>query len=297
MAVLIALFKLIRVGNLFMLMMAQSIFYFFIFPKTNVLSSSNFYSFLLLTLATVLIAAGGYIINDYFDIECDRINKPNKSYIPKLISKNTAIGVYLSTSIMGLLLAYLLAIHIENMQLTFVFSTIILSLFIYSKYLKKYILIGNILISVLVASNILVLLYLIQFSTHTSYGVELLVKFSFFSFFINLVREIIKDIEDIKGDYNTGMKTTPILLGIDRTKKLIYIVSIIPVYLMIRFFMDDLKENTIAQIFYFVFVLTSLLLFFIKLKTAKAKQDFHFLSTLLKGILLFGLLLIFLIIH
>jgi 4-hydroxybenzoate polyprenyltransferase len=296
MSTLVGFVKLIRWGNLLMLSIAQFIFYYIVFPISNTVNETSLLHFILLTLATVFIAASGYIINDVFDTICDKINKPNKTYIPNPISEKMAFRYYFLFSALGILLGTFLSYILQNLALSFVFIGIAISLYLYSKYIQKTPLLGNILISILVASNTLIIPLFTISPSYNTLGFDLLIQFSFFAFFINLLREIIKDIQDIDGDFNAKMKTLPITIGIERTKKVIYSISIIPLYFMIRFCIDDLKYWVFTQVYCSVFILLPLLIFYIKLKQAKNTKNFKFLSKLLKGILVFGLLLLLIII-
>lgn len=287
--------KLIRWSNLLTIFIAQFTFIFCVFPTNQNNDFTSLLNFILLASSTILIAAGGYIINDVFDIECDKINKPNKVFIPTPIKSKTAKIYYVIFSLTGLIFGTILSFRISIPNAAYLFIGIIILLYAYSKKLQKLPFIGNFLISVLVASNTLILLLLIETNTDNSYETILLFQFSFFAFFINLIREIIKDIQDINGDYNVGMHTLPILLGKKRTKKIIYIISIVPIYFMIRFCLDKLHSKLFFQIIYTLLILVPLSYFYFSLFHATKKKQFQFLSTLLKGILILGLLFLLII--
>ncbi len=287
--------QLFRWKNVLLLIGSQIIFKYLVFPSFAIPSNLNDFQFCLLTLTTALIAMGGYIINDVFDIKCDHINKPQKAYIPDSISKKGALQLYYACTALGLALGIYLSFDVNHLYYSFLFLSISASLYLYSSTLKKSALLGNILISTLVALNILILLPFELDTFSTSNGIIFIIKFSGFSFFINLLREIVKDIEDIKGDYNAKMKTLPIILGVERTKKLIQLIGLFPLYFLIRFLVDDLKNRLGIQIYFTFTIILPLLYFLIKLKNCKTPQQFHNMSSLLKWILIFGLLLILLI--
>jgi 4-hydroxybenzoate polyprenyltransferase len=121
---------------------------------------------------------------------------------------------------------------------------------------------------------------------------SILTDYALFAFMINFIREIVKDIEDVDGDYNQGMNTLPIAIGISRTAKIVFVISVIPFVLLLLYIKNYLVENGlfIATLYSFILVLAPLLYFIIKIFTAKTKKDFHHLSTVLKLILLFGIL-------
>jgi 4-hydroxybenzoate polyprenyltransferase len=121
---------------------------------------------------------------------------------------------------------------------------------------------------------------------------SILTDYALFAFMINFIREIIKDIEDVNGDYNQGMNTLPIAIGINRTTKIASVLAVIPFILLLLYIKNYFVENGlfIATLYAFVFVLTPLLYFIIKIFSAKSKKEFNHLSTVLKLILLFGIL-------
>jgi 4-hydroxybenzoate polyprenyltransferase len=120
---------------------------------------------------------------------------------------------------------------------------------------------------------------------------SILLDYALFAFVINFIREIVKDLEDVNGDYNQGMNTLPIALGIARTSKLVLVLSLIPLVMVIfyiknYFFAFDLY---IATLYALVSIVAPLIYFAVKMADAKKSQDFHHLSSVLKLIILFGL--------
>ena len=152
-----AFFRLVRYPNLIFIALTQSLFYFIIEQSifseieyaTGPLLGTN--DFFLLLLSSVAIAAGGYIINDYFDMDIDNINKPHKLVIGKLISRRWAMLFHMLLSLIGLFLTAVVALHLNNiMLLVFNFVSVVLLLF-YSTTFKKRLLVGNVIISLLTA--------------------------------------------------------------------------------------------------------------------------------------------------
>jgi 4-hydroxybenzoate polyprenyltransferase len=287
--------KLVRWKNLSILLFCQLLFKYFVFPFFNTTSLLTIFEFTLLLISTIFIAAGGYVINDIFDVDCDLINKPKQSFIPSKISIKTAKKSYWILSSIGIILGILLSFQRDLPYYSFLFLGIVSLLYFYSSHLKKIAFIGNLTIAILVSSCLLVFALFDTTLLDNSMGIYYLWVFTFFSFCINLLREIIKDIEDIKGDYNTGMKTLPIVLGVERTKKAILILSLVPLYFSIHFLTTDLKNNSWAQVYFSIFILIPLFYFIYKTHNSTKSKEFKQLSKLLKWILIFGLLLIFLI--
>lgn len=234
MNLLAAFFRLIRWPNLVFIALTQILYFYFILPFVyrdkdfeTVHAFSQFYFYLLVT-ASVCIAAAGYIINDYFDLNIDLVNKPSKLIIEKYIKRRWAIVFHIMLSIIG----FLSVVTWDIRSATFIFPFFNLlaigALWAYSTILKKKLLIGNVLISVLTGWVIMVITvaeYKYQYPTTISSGdfvTPRLLKVSFlytgFAFIISLIREVIKDMEDMLGDAKYGCRTMPIIWGIPVTK-------------------------------------------------------------------------------
>lgn len=163
--------------------------------------------FTLLVVTTLLIAAGGYIINDYFDVKIDRINKPHKVWIGKTISRRSALLVHQLFSAAGILLAFLIGWKAVLINVLSVWL-----LWFYASGFKKKPFIGNFVVALLTA------LVIAEIALVYDPSNRLIYMYAVFAFFINLIREIIKDMEDMKGDEAHGAKTIPILYGIHKPK-------------------------------------------------------------------------------
>jgi 4-hydroxybenzoate polyprenyltransferase len=256
-------------------------------------SLSNLH-FVILSSSVVLISIGGYLINDVFDINTDLINKPNRVYIDQIISFKNATYVSFFTSFTGFLLGLYLCIVNDLMYLIWFFLFCILSLFFYSYDLKKRILSGNIVISILCSLTIL-LTYLFHAKFLTGavfFGTSLykiIIGYAFFAFFTTLIREIVKDIEDVNGDLKIKAKTLPIVIGRKRASKVAFLFSCILLFflfLTLLFF----RTNDLFLGYGMLFMVIPLLFFMRKLWVSESKKDFYVLSTLLKFIMLSGIL-------
>ncbi|MEN8187896.1 MAG: geranylgeranylglycerol-phosphate geranylgeranyltransferase [Bacteroidota bacterium] len=292
----------IRWKNLLMLILVQILIKYVLFPKFYDISALNNFYFSFLVLSTVFIAAAGYIINDIYDLKTDMVNKPNLVFIENKISKSSAVKLYLTTSFIGILLGIILSIHIEKPYYSLIFILISILLFTYSTTLKSKLLLGNLLVSLLIFSSILIvpvfdLFPISDITEQDNFStVFLLVKhIAVFAFMLTMLREIVKDIEDIKGDYKINAETLPIVLGIERTKNILAFSSLIPLLSILYFGFSYYTENKFVLYYLVIFVVTPLLYFVKKILSAKSKSDFHKLSNLLKYIMLFGILTIFLL--
>jgi len=233
---------------------------------------------ILLIFSTTLIAAGGYIINDFYDIAIDMINKPHKVLINKIFTQKTVLFVYTFSNVLALFLGLFISVQIALLQ---VFC--VLSLWLYACYFKKIALIGNVLVAFL--SALVVLIVNVLYQQHFL----LVYIFGVFAFFISLIRELIKDMEDIEGDKIGACKTFPILFGVKRTKVLIYCLVIIFIIFLFAFPSLDIFGQNISQIG--SYIISLLLLFLVcKLHFAVKKSDFHTLSSFCKLLMLVGML-------
>lgn len=258
----------------------------------------NDWQYLLLILATVMIAAGGYVINNIMDQATDNDNKPNQVVVGKGISEVTAYNVYFFVTVLGVALGFYLSNVIAKPGFASIFIVISATLYLYATSLKQMLLIGNFVVALLLAFSVIIigifdLLPAINPENKIAMAdlFSILLDYALFAFIINFIREIVKDLEDVNGDYNQGMNTLPIALGIARTSKLVLGLSLIPlvmvvVYIKTYFFAFDLYFATLYAL---IFIVAPLIYFSIKMADAKKTQDFHHLSTVLKLIILFGL--------
>lgn len=299
-----AFFRLIRWPNLFFIVLTQMLFRYFILPFVYIenhpgydqvkLSHSLFF---LLVLASVCIAGGGYIINDYFDVNIDQVNKSSKVIVGKLVRRRMAILLHAILSIGGLVLSLYIGYKLQNVLIPFFNFLAIVILWLYSSIFKKKLLIGNILISLLSAWVILVLTlaeYRFRISPHDIVWQRLL-KLSFiyagFAFIISLIREVIKDMEDRDGDLKYGCRTMPIVWGIPVSKVFagVWIVVLIGLLAALQIYVIQLgwKISVLYSLFTIIIPLMWVLR---KLYEANTSQQFHLLSTVVKLIMLAGII-------
>lgn len=291
--------KLIRYQNLLMLAFMQLIFRYGFLKLQNIPLALADWQYGLLVLATVCIAAGGYIINNIFDVETDMENKPDKVIVGKTISETMAYNLYIGFTVIGVTIGFYLSNVIEKPSFASLFIIIAGTLYFYATSLKQSLLIGNLIVALLLSFSVLIIgifdLYPVTFEENRPVmGLifRILLDYALFAFIINFIREIVKDLEDVEGDSNQGMNTLPIAFGVKRTTKLVFILSFIPVICILYYinhfvFASGLFLSTLYGL---AFILAPLIYFTIKIWNSKSKEDFHFLSTLLKWILFFGML-------
>ncbi|GAB3531061.1 geranylgeranylglycerol-phosphate geranylgeranyltransferase [Pontibacter brevis] len=234
--------------------------------------------FLALTFSTVCIAAAGYIINDYYDVKIDAINKPERLLVGRIIRRRRAIFAHLILSFAGVATGMLLMVPVGLINLGAV-----LLLWGYSARLKKLLLIGNVAIALLSASMLLVVAVYNDTLNKTTLG------YALFAFLISLIREIIKDIEDMKGDASFDCRTLPIVAGMRGAKYVLYPLIAIFQAVLIAAILHP-STPLIFDIYMLLLVLAPSIWMVVKLVRADRKADFGYLSNLNKLIMLMGIL-------
>ncbi|WP_373058725.1 geranylgeranylglycerol-phosphate geranylgeranyltransferase [Zunongwangia sp. H14] len=289
--------RLIRYKNLLFIAATQFLIKYGLFEAFGAAITLNFFGCFLLALATVCLAAGGYIINDVHDVETDLINRGEKTIIGAGVSEKTGYTLFMILNVVGVGIGFYLSniVGWPAFSGLWIFASAIL--YFYATYLKRMALIGNIIVSCTIAGVVIIVglydvlpainnqnqpLQLLLFSILTDYAI--------FAFLINLLREMVKDQEDIKGDYNAGMQTLPILLGTSRTNKVIFTVALVPLVAIFYYTYTYLFQNTIATIYALVLIFAPLLFVMIKIWDAEKKKRYTRLSFILKMILFFGLI-------
>ncbi|MFN0203000.1 MAG: geranylgeranylglycerol-phosphate geranylgeranyltransferase [Bacteroidia bacterium] len=206
-------FKISRPINL--LISGVSFFIAAFFAKHHSFNFVADYHFWGVLLVILLIAAGGYWINDVYDFRIDRINKPDKAIVNTFLSVKKVLTVYW---VMHFLL-FAIVVWFVPFSLTFIFVSTAIVLFIYAAWLKRVSLIGNVVVAALTSLVILCAGYLYEITLSLAWMMM-------FAFEINLIREIVKDVEDIKGDLAFKLQTLPIQIGLKRTKYVLYFLYI-----------------------------------------------------------------------
>jgi 4-hydroxybenzoate polyprenyltransferase len=272
---MIPFLQLIRYKNLFMVLLTMVLTKYALIHSFIEKSNLSNLEFCLLSLSVLLITAGGYIINDVFDIEADRINKPKKVFIDVSISKKKAFYIYLILSFTGLFTGIYISFSkgFQINSLIFIFT--FLGLIFYSKNLKKVALIGNLIVSVFISFVILIVFLFEKGSSKSTSiwgaidsifsSISLFYFLSFyiiFSFLLTLIREIIKDMEDIKGDKALKMKTLPIILGRKRSKSIALVLVGILMSVLIIWSIDSIQMNSIYFFKYTTILITLPLCYF-----------------------------------
>jgi len=301
MRLITAFLKLIRLPNLFFIAITQALFQYCIYYPLykNSIPGNSTTQFILLMLASLCIAAGGYIINDYFDINIDQVNKPHKLVVDKIINRRWAIAWHFILSFSGIVLTAFALPYFSKLWIVFANMCCVALLWFYSTTFKKTLLIGNIVISVLVAWTILILFFS-KVSVGDAFGSANPASFKFFrfsflyagfAFIISLIREAIKDMEDMEGDARYGCRTMPIVWGISTTKVYVAVWLIVLLASLIIIQVYILQFQWWWEVVYSIlFIILPLIILFAKLFAATTPQQFHKLSNFAKLSMLTGIL-------
>lgn len=306
---MLAFLKLIRTQNLLIIAFTQyMVRWCLLYPLLKIhdfeLQLSNFH-FFLLVLSTVMIAAAGYIINDYFDVAIDRVNKPERLVIDKGVKRRVAMGAHTIINILALLIALYVSYQAGSMKLIIVHVLCAAGLWFYSTNFKRQFLIGNILISLFTALVPFVVgLYELlpvqkiyaEMIDETSLHEEwrFILGISFFAFIVTLLREIIKDMEDVEGDEKYGCKTMPIVIGIKSSKNISILLAIVTMIFLVYFQSIKWSNGNLLGALYIGIALQLPFIYLIyKLITAKEKKDFKISGNVAKFIMLTGVCYLF----
>jgi 4-hydroxybenzoate polyprenyltransferase len=289
----------VRWPNLLFIAITQILFVYCIvhplFSNAGITANIRGVYFILLTISAVLLAAAGNIINDYFDLNIDQINKPDKLVVEKIISRRWVIAWHLILSTIGVIIGFYIDWKTNVRFLGFTHLGVVLLLFLYSISLKKKLLAGNILISLLTAWVILVVYWCEASNLNKPVFFGTLTRITFvyagFAFVISLVREVVKDMEDIEGDRRFGCYTMPIALGINATKVFVsvWLAVLVSSLAMVQFYVLNHRWWWSA-VYSIVFIVVPLIYIFNKLVWAKDTSEFHQLSTLIKLTMFTGIL-------
>jgi 4-hydroxybenzoate polyprenyltransferase len=293
------LLHLIRYKDLFLIAFMQLLFRYGFLKQQNIPLALADFQFGLLVLATILIAAGGYIINDIFDQDTDEINKPKKAIIGNSISESMAYNIYVALTLSGVCIGYYLSNVIQRPMFLIIFILIASLLYFYATTLKQIALVGNIVVALILSFSVLIINFFDIFPATADDNRDLmrpfflvLFDYAIFAFVINLIREVVKDLQDIKGDYNQGMQTLPIVLGVKRTSKILAILIAIPVAILLIYINNYLMLNNLyVSVIYGLLVVVAPLIFCaVNLWNANTAAHFAKISTILKWVIFFGIL-------
>jgi 4-hydroxybenzoate polyprenyltransferase len=302
------LLRLIRFPNLIIVALTQYLLQFLILKpalgKIGIQPHLPSVQFFLLVMSTVLIAAGGYIINDIEDVAIDKLNKPlKKQIIGRIYPLSTAWFFYGFLSLLGFIISLYLAFYIHDFVQLLIYPLAVCLLWAYSKWLKRLPLIGNLVVSFFCAFVAFVVFYAQSLFQPTSPETQLgydvfkaeivfiFIVYAIFAFISTLFREIIKDIEDAEGDKAGNCRTLPIVLGLEKSRAVAAFIGLLFLGLVV-YFSFILRGGLVQIILLNLTISVPLICALFLLLKAKTKEDFSFLSKLAKVIMLSGLIFI-----
>lgn len=298
-------FRLIRYKNLLIIILTQYLMRWSIIKP--ILTAYNFelqfseLNFFFLVMATVLLTAAGYVINDYFDAKTDMVNRPDTVIVGRVLNRRWAILWHVIINIVGIGLGAYISFYIGIPSLTLVFIMVTGILWFYSTTYKRQFLIGNVIVALLTAMvPLMVLLFEIPL-LNQKYGLLMeelrsdfthiivwVMAFSVFAFLLTMIREIIKDIEDYEGDSIYGRKTLPIVTGV-LNSKIVIITFILTTIFSLLYINFTFLNDKITLVYFSIFLLIPLVLLLYKIIKASSKKDYHKASNLTKWIMLSGI--------
>ncbi|WP_396169257.1 geranylgeranylglycerol-phosphate geranylgeranyltransferase [Flavobacterium sp.] len=278
----ISLFSVVRGYNIPIIVIAQYLSAIFILaPEKRALAILLDFDLFIIVLASSLAIASGYIINNFYDSKKDLINRPTKSMLDRLVSQKTKLNVYFTLNFIVVFLAVFV-----SWRAFLYFSVYIFLIWYYSHRIKKQLFLGN-----LMSAFLSVLPFFAVFLYYKNLY-EVILGHAAFLFLLLLIRELVKDLENIKGDLANDYRTIPIVYGEEVSKKIITVLSIatiIPVYVLIEIF--DVGYMDI----YFYTCLIILIFFLLYLWKSSAKEQYVLLHNVLKFLIVAGVFSIVLI--
>jgi 4-hydroxybenzoate polyprenyltransferase len=294
------IFNMLRVPNLliiaFTFLMLRYLVFIPVYSFFSMIPGMGSLQYLLMITATILIAAAGYISNDYFDVVTDRINKPEKQYIGKQISPGSTLATALLLSFVAIILSTWLTLVIRSWMPAILLLVALVVVWWYAIRLKKSYLWGNIAVACMSAGTVAMAWILemqcLQIPPETS-GVitRIVASISIFAFLLTLLREILKDVEDIEGDRLIQCNSLPIVKGISFTKSTLFVITAITIILLVITQINLFQYHKfISVLWLLICVEIPLIWFVIALNKSQIKTEYHKLSTLLKLIMLTGIL-------
>ena len=309
MKLVIAFLRLMRWPNLAFIAITQWLFYFCVIEslqaeKTSSLQPSQHLLFYLLMTASVLIAAGGYIINDYFDMHIDAVNKPDKVVVDKVVKRRWAILWHLVFSFSGVLLSLYISYKTGTWIIVIANIFCVLLLWFYSTTFKKKLLSGNIIISALTAWVIIVVYFfagaaIINYNGwhigKYSFDIKKLYKFTIlyagFAFIVSLIREVVKDLEDMHGDARYQCKTMPIEWGVPATKVFaaVWIIVCCAALAIVQLYAWQ-SGWWFSAVYCIILIILPFIYILRELYKAVIPADYHRLSSYIKVVMLTGIL-------
>ena len=282
----------------------QLVFRYLFLEQSYVDLALTDFNYILLVIATVCIAAGGYVINNIMDQDTDEIAKPQNRVVGISISETVAYNWYIGLTIVGVGIGFYLSNVIYKPTFASMFILVATLLYMYATSFKQIPVLGNVVVALMLSTSIIIIgLFDIlpaidvdnRFRMKEAF--DILMHYAIFAFIINLIREIIKDMEDMDGDYQSGINTLPIAIGVQKTKIIVGVLTVISIGILAYYVNSNLFELDYVVYYAMILIVGPLIYFGVKLLNAATKKEFHHLSLVLKIILFFGILSVAVIVY
>ena len=282
----------------------QLVFRYLFLEKSYVDLALTDFNYILLVIATVCIAAGGYVINNIMDQDTDEIAKPQNRVVGVSISETVAYNWYIGLTIVGVGIGFYLSNVIYKPTFASMFILVATLLYMYATSFKQIPVLGNFVVSLMLSTSIIIIglfdiLPAIDMDNRLRMkeAFDILMHYAIFAFIINLIREIVKDMEDMDGDYQSGINTLPIAIGIQKTKIIVGILTVLSIGILAYYVNSNLFELDYVVYYAMIVIVGPLIYLGVKLLNATTKKEFHHLSLVLKIILFFGILSVAVIVY
>ena len=275
----------------------QLVFRYLFLKQSYVDLALTDFNYILLIFATVCIAAGGYVINNIMDQDTDEIAKPQNRVVGVSVTETVAYNWYIGLTIVGVGIGFYLSNVIYKPTFASMFILVATLLYMYATSFKQIPVLGNVVVALMLSTSIIIIgLFDIlpaidvdnRFRMKEAF--DILMHYAIFAFIINLIREIVKDMEDMDGDYQSGINTLPNAIGIQKTKIIVGVLTVISIGILAYYVNSNLFELDYVVYYAMILIVGPLIYFGVKLLNATTKKEFHHLSLVLKIILFFGIL-------
>jgi len=279
--------KILRIPNLLIIILTQYLLRICVIGTFYGFGGSypavGEFDFVLLVLSTLLIASGGYVINDIYDAKPDKVNKPEKILVGKVIDRSKAYILYYSLTGFGILIGFYLGFRVDYFLLGFIYVAIAMMLYFYSNRYQRTVLWGNLVVSILSAMVILIVWLFEFFALRSNLIIYaevykqipvitvVTIGYAVFAFLVTMIREIYKDVEDYDGDKQADYSTLPIHKS-TRTSKILAIVLILVCILLLGYGQYILYIRNYTLVFWYLIIAVQSLFIFLFYNTIKAKN-------------------------
>ncbi len=298
--------RLIRWPNLLIIILTQCLVMFAllgrVYAGTGIGPALGPWLFFVLAAVTVIIAAAGYIINDYFDLRTDRINKPETVVIGKYFSRRMAIRLHFIFNGIAIAAGFYLSFSVGSYRLWFIFPMMTILLWFYSERYKSRILSGNIAVAFM-SAMVVIVVWLFEFfalrqqpdkfmTVYTQLGMinRVVLTYALFAFLLTFVREVVKDAEDVEGDAATGCRTLPVAFGTGYSRILAISLLILTLLLTLTgcWFLFE-TSRLVPAVYFLILVAAPVVYLIFRVAAARIKDHYHKVSNMIKLIMLSGI--------